>query len=269
MKLATIVLFLLAGSLSMTAVAADLVVIDLHHRTAEDILPALRPMVGRDVSLSGMDYKLLVRGNASDVAKLREMLAVLDREPKQLLISVRYTGVPQSNANEFGAHANVIRRETQIGIRGSSTVSTSTDSNVSSVRVLEGNSARIASGQSVPIVTAFIPTYRGGRSTGIGIATDYRDLSSGFTVLPRINGDRVTLDISAGQERLTDSNSGSVASQHVTTTLAGRLGEWIDLGGVTSSVDERQSGVGVTGGGRRINTQSDQRSISIKVDYAQ
>ncbi len=274
--------------------AADLVVVDLRYRTAEELLPVLRPLVGTDVSLSAIDYKLLVRGNASDVARIREALAVLDRAPKQLSISVRYGSAPQSNSIDLSARTNKDNKDesrfenrgTKIVVRGGIVTSTATDSNVSSIRVLEGHSAHISDGQSVPVVTAFVlPQIMGrqlsaGSASGgpanigpnIGIATDYREITSGFDVLPRVNGDRVTLDIATQQQRLTDSNSGSAnlpsyaTMQRATTTLAGRLGEWIDLGGVSSAVEERRSNVDLVGGSRRTTTRSDRRSISVKIE---
>ena len=100
----------------------------------------------------------------------------------------------------------------------------------------------------------------------IGATTDYRELASGFDVLPRVNGDRVMLDISTRQEQATDANSGAATVQRATTTIAGRLGEWIDLGGVTSSASEESVAVGTGGATTRVATQSDQRNIAVKVE---
>lgn len=242
--------------------AADLVVIDLQNRTADDLMPALKPLVGPDVALSGIDYKLLVRGSATEIAKVKQAVAVLDKAPRQLLVSVRYTGAPDSSSNNASVGVG-----NSIVVRGGTTTRTGIDASTSSVRVLEGNSAHISTGQSVPIVTAFIPTEITGRGGTVGIATDYRDVSSGFNVKPRINGSRVFLEVSTRQERLTDSQGLNV--QRADTTISGNLGEWIELGGVSSSSSEQRTSVGLTGGSRRVTTDSDQRSISIKVDAVQ
>jgi type II secretory pathway component GspD/PulD (secretin) len=261
--------FLLAALVACCALAADLVVIELHNRTAEAVLPALRPLVGPQVSLSGIDYKLLVRGDPEDVAKIREVLAVLDRAPLQLLISVRYAGAPQSKTSAIGANANINNGGAQVAVRGSVSTNANADASVGAVRVLEGNSAHISTGQSVPVVTAFIPTQYSRRSSSVGIATDYREVTSGFDVLPRLNGERVVLEISAQQQRFTDSNAGSASTQRASTTIAGKLGEWIDLGGVTSASNEQQSGVHIAGAERRVSTQSDERTIAVKVEQVQ
>ncbi|HYM36556.1 MAG TPA: secretin N-terminal domain-containing protein [Steroidobacteraceae bacterium] len=251
------------------AYAADLAVIDLHNRTAEELLPILKPMAG-DASLSGLNYKLFVRGSAADVARIREMLNVLDRAQQQLLISVRYSSNPVSNEVEARAGGTIAKRGVEVSIGGSSTRSTASDSSTSSVRVLEGNGAHISNGQSMPIVSAMLlkpATQDHGPS--VGIATDYRELTSGFDVLPRINGDRVVLDISSQQQRAGNLGAGSATTQRTTTTVSGKLGEWIELGGVSESSSQQNNGIGVFSGSRRIATQSDQRTIFVKVEKVQ
>jgi type II secretory pathway component GspD/PulD (secretin) len=256
--------------LAVSASAADLTVIDLHNRTADEVLPALRPLVGSDVVLSGIDYKLLVRGAAEDVARIREALTVLDRTPRQLIVSVRYTGHPQGRSTDLGLGGTITNSGSQIEVRAGTATRTAEDSSVSSVRVLEGNGAHISSGQSVPTVTAVLWGPRSGRRNVVGgVATDYRELNSGFDVLPRVNGDRVMLDIATQQERATDQGQVSTTVQRATTTVAGRLGEWIEIGGVTSSISEQSTSVGLSGGARRVTTQSDQRTIAVKVEQVQ
>jgi type II secretory pathway component GspD/PulD (secretin) len=270
MKTRQFVLFAACVVAMMASLAADLVVIELKNRTADDILPALRPMVSRDVALSGMNYKLLVRGNATEVSQVRELVTVLDRAPQQWLISVRYNGSPERSSRAAGANATIDNQSAELTLRGGNTVRTGSDSSISSIRVSEGQSAHISSGQTIPIVTAFIPTQVSGRGTGVGIATDYRELSTGFRVLPRVNGQQVFLEIAAHQQREQPGsiNSGST-EQRVATTISGRVGEWIDLGGVTSSSSRTESRVGTVGGSRRVTTMSDQRSIAVKVDPVQ
>jgi type II secretory pathway component GspD/PulD (secretin) len=155
-------------------------------------------------------------------------------------------------------------------VRAETSTRTATDSNVSSVRVLEGNGAHISTGQSVPLVTAALWAPRSNHQSGVaGVTMDYHEFTSGFDVLPRINGDRVILDISTQQERTTNSGQGSAAVQRATTTLSGRLGEWIELGGVTSSGYEQSTGIGIGGGVHSTTTQRDQRTIEVKVEQVE
>ena len=264
-----LLLCLLATLLATGTFAAELTVIELRNRTAEEILPVLRPLAGQQVGLSGVDYKLIVRGTPEEIAKIREVLAVLDRAPRQLLISVRYGGAPQKKTSDVGANANIGNGGAQVSVHGNVSTSSASDSAVSSIRVLEGNSAHISTGQSVPVVTAFLPTQYNKRTTSIGIATDYRELESGFNVLPLLSGDRVLLDIATQQQRMNDGNAGTTNTQRVNTTVAGKLGEWIELGSVTATGTEQRSSVATVGAERRISTQSDTRTVSVKVEQVQ
>jgi hypothetical protein len=122
----------------------------------------------------------------------------------------------------------------------------------------------------VPFVSAvFVPMHHKNRSSGVGVVTDYREISSGFDVLPRVNADRVVLEISAQQERLVDPNTGSASVQRASTTIAGRLGEWIDLGGMASSLDDQRTSTGIASGGRHASTRSDQKTIAVKVEQVE
>ena len=180
-------IFLLLCCLAVSGVGADeLTIIDLQHRPAEELLPILQPMVGPGVALSGMDYKLLVRGSPGEVARIRELLAALDRAPRQLLVSVRYADGEKERSAAVGADADIGHRDTSVEVRAGAGTAALDEHSLNSVRVIEGNVAHISAGQSVPVVTVFVaPRHR--RSGGIGVATEYRDLSSGFDVLPRVN----------------------------------------------------------------------------------
>jgi type II secretory pathway component GspD/PulD (secretin) len=236
------------------------------------MLPVLRPLIGSDAALSGIDYKLFVRGTATDVARIREALTVLDRAPRQLMVSVRYNDNPQDRSTGVSVGGSVgngaIGNRNKVTVHAGTTLSTASDSRVSSVRVLEGNGAHIATGQTVPLVTAVRWPTRSNQNqqnTINGVAIDYHEFSSGFEVMPRINGDRVLLEVSTQQERAPDGSRNGGAVQRANTTVAGRLGEWIELGGVTTSSYQQNSNVGTAGGGR-TTTQSDRQAIEVKVD---
>jgi hypothetical protein len=228
----------------------DLTIIELHHRTAEELLPVLRPLAA-SASISGIDYKLLVRGGQADVERLRAAVAALDRAQRQLRVSVRYVSTPGSSDAQFGVGQNQAR--------ASSTTSTATDTSVSSIQIAEGSSAQIAQGQSVPYISGVLATR--GRIDGATIG--YRELTSGFSVTPRINGDRVYVEIATQQQRPEAGAASSI--QSASTTLSGPIGTWIEIGGVTSSSVERSTRLGA-GAAARTSTQEDRRIMQIKVE---
>lgn len=75
--------------LASLALAQSLEIIELKHRTAEDVIPILQPLLESGGALSGTDYQLFIRASATNVRQLRQVLAELDRAQRQLWVSVR------------------------------------------------------------------------------------------------------------------------------------------------------------------------------------
>lgn len=257
--------------------------IQLHYRTAEELLPILQPLVPAGAAISGTGDMLLVRADAATVAQLRAAVANLDRAPRQLLITVGQVTGTQGGGTTVRGSGTISTGDVQVGVNqppGSTTggkvmVRSGTASDglrdVASVRALEGRETYIALGQSRPFTSTTV-TQSGMYPPVVSQSTEYRDVQSGFYATPRLNGDRVTLEISPRQQRMTDSQPGNrnnnvthggvVAGGSITTTVSGRLGEWIEIGGASTAHDGNQRGV-VTWGTR---TDLTQYSAWVKVD---
>ena len=89
--------------------------------------------------------------------------------------------------------------------------------------------------------------------------TQLQDVSGGFYVVPRLQGDSVTLEILQYDDQV---GRGRVTTQRTGTVVRGRLGEWLALGGIDTSTDGSEGGLG-----RSMSSQgSELRQISVKVD---
>jgi hypothetical protein len=265
-----LVLVVLIGGLFGGAVhAQSLEVIELQHRTAEEVMPILRQLLEPGGALTGQDYKLFVRASSANVKQLRSALAELDKQPRQLLVSVRQSTRQEVERERASVGATIRTDDGAIAVnqppRGNSGVTVHATNSatqregggIASVRVSEGNSAHIANGTSIPVVTAVAAG--GGRRPWAAGSVDYRNLASGFLVTPRLNRDGVVLDIAQQAQRV---NNGSIETQQLKTQAAGKLGEWIQLGGIEESSSSQQSGVL----SRRQSTLSDARSVWVKVE---
>lgn len=255
--------------LAAAAWAQSLQVIDLEHRTAQEVIPILQPLLEPGAALSGQDYKLFVRTSNANLAQLRAALAQIDKQARQLFVSVRQ-GTEQEIERERASVSGTLRTgdggvsvnerpraNSGVTVRGSDSNYRTQGGGVASVQVIEGNSAFISTGTSVPIVTAVAAG--GGRRPWAASSTSYRDLSSGFVVTPRVNGQLVILDIDQADERV---SNGSIQTQRLTTQISGPLGEWIQLGGVNESAESNQRGIL----SRQHTTRSDARTIWVKVE---
>ena len=265
-------LALAASLLSAIAWAQTLQVIELRHRTAQEVIPVLQPLLEPGGALTGQDYKLFVRASSSNVAQLRQALAQLDRAPRQLLVSVRRASEQQIESERLSASGTVRSGDVAASVnepagrRSGATIHATDDSlrahsgSVSSVQVMEGASAFIATGTSVPVVTTVAAG--GGRRPWAVNSTSYRDLASGFTVTPRVRGDLAILEIEQQQEGV---QRGQIETQRLATQLSARVGEWVRLGGVSESVSTQQRGI-LT---RAQQTRSDESSLWVKVEQVQ
>jgi type II secretory pathway component GspD/PulD (secretin) len=237
--------------------AQSLEVIDLKYRTAAEVIPVLQPLLEQGGALSGQDYKLFVRTSPANLRQLRAALAQIDLRPNQLLVSVRRSTKQDMERERAQVSGTVSNRGSDVSVHATDANARDRRDGVASVQVIEGNSALISSGSDVPIVTAVAAG--GGRRPWAAATTGYRNVSSGFLVTPRLNGQTVVLDLEQQDERVVN---GSVQTQHLTTQVTGTLGEWIQLGGVSETASTQQRGIL----SRQYSTTSDDRSVWVKVE---
>ena len=237
----------------------SLQVIDLQHRSAQEVIPVLQPLLEPGGALSGQDYKLFVRASSANVAQLRQALAQIDRAPRQLLVSVRRGTSQELERQALNGSVVAGSDGSRATVHATDSAAQSSGNGIASVQVLEGNSAFIATGSSVPVVTAVAAG--GGRRPWVAGSTSYRDISSGFTVSPRLSGEQVVLDISQQSQQI-NGNNRDIQTQSLSTQVTGRLGEWIQLGSVSESSNSTGSGIL----NRSYATRSDTQSVWVKVE---
>ena len=258
---------LLAALTGAAAYAQNTVleVIPLRYRMAEEVIPIIQPMLAREGSVSGFQGQLVVRTTPANLDEIKRILASIDTMPRQLLITVRQdTDVDRSRsaAEVSGSVGGDQGRVTVPGSRdprGGSVVlrdgddsvrlqvlegsGSQSDRNTQAVRVMEGREAFVRVGQSMPMRERQVQrSVVGGRVVEQVVeTTQFRDAATGFYVLPRVAGDRVTLDISPQRETLSKQPHGGVNVQSMVTTVSGRLGEWMEIGGIGVDSSGQQS----------------------------
>lgn len=270
LKLA-LVLTLLALAPALHAHAESFEAIPLQHRLAEELLPILQPLLPAGAAMTGTGDVLLVRGDAATLQRLREAIATLDRPPRQLMITVgqRTTGTAAS-ASVRGS-ATIDAGDVQVGVnRPPSQASGARVAvqagreqlelrDVASVRALEGRETFVALTTTRPYSTVHGGSQRAAQVHTVG----RQDAHTGFLATPRLHGDQVTLEISSSQQRLGSAgHDPGVATQSLTTTVSGRLGEWIELGGVTATHADGSAGIVVWG----ARSELTQYSAWVKVE---
>lgn len=246
-------LVLLAVLLPLLAVAQqEMEIVPLRHRPVEQVLPILRPLLEPGGVLSGMNNQLILRASRKNREEIKQALAALDTPARSLVVRVtqsREVAMRQRGGEAYGSigsddvriaqrpsgsidgggRVEIRRNGNVVGGQVVDTRSVRTAGSTQAVQVLEGSRAFINVGQSVPLPMRQVVLGPGG-----AIVTDsvvYRDIGQGFYAEPRVSGDRVTLEISPQFDTPGNAGYGSVNTQRLSTTVSGRLGEWIELGG--------------------------------------
>ncbi len=245
-------LLLFGGALGATLAAGTLEVIQLQHRSADEVIPILKPFLDAQGVLSGTGSRLIVRTTPENLAQLHTLLKRVDTAPRRLIITV------QQNADDS---------EVQTGDRHTRVISTGSrtaEADTQQIQVLEGHTALIQVGQSVPVLQSALAT-----NGGVAVAQDqitYKDVLRGFSVLPRLNGDQVTLDISPYYDTPSQEQGDAIDVQRMHTTVSGRLGNWLEIGGSGQAADS-QLGSRYTQSAHTGNR--DQRRVLLKVEEVQ
>ncbi len=279
-----ILLLALLLCLAGAAVAQSLEIITLQHQTAEDLLPQLRPLVEPGGALTGTGSKLFLRTTPRNKEDILRVLQALDREARRLLITVRQGGeldtelqggelsgnialgpngrIVQPGRPGPGARVDIRSGESVVRGRVYGTHNRGSDNISQQIQTIEGGRAFIQVGRSMPVpMRQVVMTPRGPVVTE---SVTYQDIGTGFYAQPRLSGSIVTLEISPSHDT-PGAVPGSANVQRLTTTISGRLGEWIPLGGSTRETSGEESGTGSYSSGGSL----DSRQVWLKVEELQ
>ena len=251
---------------------------------ASEIIPVIEPLLQGNGTITGMSDQLIVKSTPQNLKMVQDLIRQLDTRLRNLRITVRQgiSGEGERSSADVGASIPFGGGRGRVvippanrgggGITGSiggnngvvsGTIGQSTRStderHTQQVTTLEGRPATIYIGQRIPIqhtVTQGVGPFAT-RSQG----TTFEDVSTGFSVLPQLNGDHVTLDIHPQVSKL---NSRGIQTQAVHTTASGNIGEWIEIGGLLTHSSRSNSRV--LGSSQRRSHEN--RSIFFKVEIA-
>ena len=257
---------LLASLLLVSTVRADSVsVVQLQHRPAAEVVPVIAPMLGPNDAISGEGFRIFVRASAEGQQRVRSLVERLDTPARVLQVFVFQGSEHVLRELALRANVQVQRGDTTIDVGsgneadgggriiystsgGSASVdAVATQRNlrdhpIHRVRVTEGKEAYIETGERIPYFVG--AAMRGRRALAGGV--QYENVVTGFYALPRIRGDNVVLEVSPFKSSRSDTGRGNVETQSATTTVTGRAGEWLFIGGVSEQTERTESAVAST-----------------------
>lgn len=217
---------------SLSAAQYALEIIPLKHRSVEQVLPTLRPLLEPGGTLTGQANQLIVRASPANLADLRRALDAIDRPLRRLQISVRFDDALEASSQGIEASGRISNRGSRVEVQAQQSSSRADERVDQRVQVLEG-----------------------GRATLFSVQSMQQDLATGFEVVPRLSGHDVFLELAPQRETVE-------SYQRAATSVAGRLGEWFELGAIGSDATREDRGIASASGARAAQS----RRIWVKVE---
>ncbi|KMP11089.1 hypothetical protein UZ36_05630 [Candidatus Nitromaritima sp. SCGC AAA799-C22] len=258
-------------------------IITLNHRSVQEMIPVIKPLVGPQGVVTGMNGKLVVKTTPRNLKTIKDVLSKLDGALRNLKITVRQGRLEDLRETDISVSAEVpvgkrgrVEVNRQGGVTGSVRGGDS-NGNAATVRgtfkELESRRDRTSiqhvvtmEGRPAIIHIAQIVPFQESRSVVSGGTifqeknVKFMNVTTGFRVLPRLQDDRVFVEIEPVLSELREGRQ--IETQSVSTTLTGRLGEWIDMGGILKSGDISSRGLA----DRTGSTRRERRSFYLKVE---
>lgn len=284
MRLLISLIVLMTVSVGAIADNRKLEIIPLEHRLVNDVLPIVQPLVEPGGTVTGMNNQLIIKSSPANIAEIKEVLAKIDRAPRQLMITVKHHQSLNEQRNAAGVSGRYSKGDITVETDGSlrredllarieddednhlkyelkNRTGSSDDRNTYRVQATEGYPAYIQSGTSLPFPTRNVYVAPGNVIVQDGY--QYQDATSGFYVLPRVQGNTVTLEVAPRTVQVQTGHGPPVIRlQDVQTVVSGQLGEWIPIGGIDQSSSRSDQGIL-----RHGNSQSsEQGTMLIRVD---
>ncbi len=262
----------------ISAVSADqndpLKIIQLSNRPAEEMIPIIKPLLKPNDAITGSGFQLFLRTDTNTLEEITRLLKVMDKAPRNLIITVRNNVDLGSESTDFNYSGNYeIGDDTRVVIGDSPPRDEGTRIRVNKnereqesdtehmVRVIEGGKAFIAAGEIRPFEHRTIIRHR--RGISVYDSVDYQDITSGFYVTPHLTGNgNVSLQVQPHYRSVSNEHHGTIDVQEADTMITAKLGQWVQIGGVDTDAKSKDKGILSTS-----RSESDKiSSIFVKVD---
>lgn len=245
------ILILLWASTALAQLVME--VLPLNHSRPEELVSGINSILNGQGNVVVIQNKLVVRATPQKLAQIKSLLEQIDIPLQNLRITVKQ-GLRQDNerqdkslsADVAVGNSGRIKAGSNLGARdGANVTARSGNSSLGGhfrhnnraerdlvsqqILTLEGHPAIIHVTQSIP--TRVIRKGQNAHGKYQEEVTVFRDASIGFSVIARLvgKGDEVILEISPEHSKF---NSRRVESHVAHTTVSGKLGEWIEIGGI-------------------------------------
>lgn len=201
--------------------------IELRHRTAEDVAPLLQPLLKPGDTLVPHRTQLILKTDPVTLGEIRSVLAHIDKRQHRLRISVRQV----RNLTAAAVQGGVIAEIPPGQVHGHAGLREQRERQQADqfVQTLDGQAALIETGAARLLVYGYADN------------VTYQQATTGFAVTPHLTGQgmvQLNLVPWSGQFQ----PDGRLDLQHSATHAAAPLGAWVEIGGINLKQTRQQLG---------------------------
>ncbi len=227
---------------------AEVAVIKVNYRSASDLLPLVQTLLspGGKAAFDKGTNAIIVNDTSESVAKIRELLANIDKPSEQVRIRLRFQETGLSKDRDLSAPGKVSgdrwstatgrsRRE-GVQVRARDTRVNRQGTTESFISVMSGSFAYIWVGRDFPFSEQWV--YLSRRYARVVEKLSFQRVETGFEVGPVITGNNVHLEIVPRISSLEEGERGVVRLTEASTTMTVPKGQWISIGGSSEQTTE-------------------------------
>ncbi len=241
-------------------------IIPLYNRPASELQPLISPMLEDSEYIIDNGSNLIVKATPVRLEEIKKLIIQLDARLNNLSITVIQSRTKTArilNA-EANIHASIpFTRPSRFSGRFNGhfaqTDSLNNNDSTQIVNTLEGRPAYIKTGQVHPVQHLTIHDSGYGTSR-ISSTTQFIEATTGFLVNPRLTGEQVTIEVTPWSDKM--NNRGNIETQGANTTIRVKLGEWVEIGGISEQSQNTRNGTL----SHSYSTKNKNMRILIKVD---
>jgi len=227
---------------------AEVAIIKVNYRSASDILPLVQTVLspGGKATFDRGTNAIIVNDTSESVAKIRELVANMDKPSEQVRVRLRFQETGLSKDRDFSASGRVSgdrwsvatgrsRRE-GVHVRARDTRVNRQGTTESFISVMSGSFAYIWVGRDIPFSEQWV--YLSRRYARVVENVSFQRVETGFEVRPVITGNSVHLEIVPRISSLEEGERGVVRLTEASTTVTVPKGQWVSIGGSSEQSNE-------------------------------
>ncbi len=195
---------------------------------AKKLITAIEPLLSSEDKITGYGHKLFVKASLATQQEVEQLLAEIDRLPKNILITIRYREGQISNLENEKLKIKVFKGSSQqekIEVEQVERYRLATNKGDfdNSIKVLEGNSARLNLGKEYPDQEWLLIA-----PLGASFHASSRQLGQELIATPVITNGFIKLDLYAANRQLGQQQTTTKATE-VSATLLLEPGLWTPI----------------------------------------